>query len=296
MLKNKISESHQYKLGRIKEILKILQSEKQICFRGGTALSLTYEIIERFSEDIDISIFSGPKKIKAIISSLINKFENTNWINKTKHKQKEKKIELHFKNKKPKPPFSSIFSDNKIIIEYPEKFRSKNDFQFSFISPFKGADFKMNVMSKEHIFADKASILIEKFSKNLDFKWALDEKVQARHLYDVQMLIQKEEYKNVDNKYIRKRIYSVIIKKDQNLRGKDEKFKKSQINFYKKSQKAAFLLFKLKLLDAKEEIEKNLKSIIYPGVNLINLRKFLKNYEPIFKSIFQIIKYNLKMD
>ena len=234
MLKNKISESHQYKLGRIKKILKILQSEKQICFRGGTALSLTYEIIERFSEDIDISIFSGPKKIKAIISSLINKFENTNWINNTKHKQEKKKIELHFKNKKPKPPFSSIFSDNKIIIEYPEKFRSKNDFQFSFISPFKGADFKMNVISKEHIFADKASILIEKFSKNLDFKWAVDEKVQARHLYDVQMLIQKEEYKNVDNKYIRKRIYSVIIKKDQKLRGKDEKFKKLQINFYKK--------------------------------------------------------------
>lgn len=39
-----------------------------IVFKGGTSLSKCYNIINRFSEDIDISLqFTDPKKIKKII-------------------------------------------------------------------------------------------------------------------------------------------------------------------------------------------------------------------------------------
>ena len=58
-IKNKnhnIPEAFLIKEDKVKEILKVL-SNFNIIFRGGTSLSLTYGIIERFSEDIDISFY-----------------------------------------------------------------------------------------------------------------------------------------------------------------------------------------------------------------------------------------------
>lgn len=294
MLKSNLEGWIKLKLKYIKEVLKLLSKFEQICFRGGTALSLTYEAIERFSEDIDITIFKGKLNIKNIANQIIENLEKMEWVSKVCLDSEEINIIIEFENKYLEPKTTFKFSYNKIHIELPKIMRKNNELSYKKIPPYKDANFSMKVMSLNEIFADKSSILIEKYSYDSTFSWALDERATARHIYDVQMLMEKKLLNKVDYNYIYKRVYSGMLKKDTGkLRGKDEFKKRKQMEFFNKSKTAAFIEFKENILKKKDELQDKVKLLVYPKSKNLNIKKMLTLYEKIFKFIFTIIKENL---
>ncbi|PKG99257.1 nucleotidyl transferase AbiEii/AbiGii toxin family protein [Paraglaciecola sp. MB-3u-78] len=75
----------------VTEILRLLYDEKllgncSVAFKGGTALSKCWSAIERFSEDIDLSIHW------ADLSGLSEEDEQASWIQSTKNPSQSKKF------------------------------------------------------------------------------------------------------------------------------------------------------------------------------------------------------------
>ena len=167
-----------------------------LVFKGGTSLSKVYGLIERFSEDIDLSMSrklteSEKKKIKAIILSLAEdlglKLLNLDDI-RSKHSYNRYVFE-----------YESLFSENQLelIIEtsfyqvvYPvetkkiesfiEKFCKKRDIQLPI--PFEASEVEMKVQSLERTFIDKIFAIC-------DYKIQNKQDRASRHLYDIAKII-----------------------------------------------------------------------------------------------------------
>ena len=161
-------------------------------FKGGTSLSKAYNLIDRFSEDIDLSLDrkitdSEKRKAKEIIMIIANKLGLvlTNPDNVMSRYDYNKYIFV----------YDSLFSEEKleIIIEtsyyqvsYPvikkdvssfiNSFCKKNNVNMPFT--FDAIKFEMNVQSLERTFIDKVFAVCDYKIDNM-----LDR--DSRHLYDI---------------------------------------------------------------------------------------------------------------
>lgn len=187
------------------------EAGKYCVFKGGTALSKCYKIIDRFSEDIDLVIMKGED-------------ENPNQL-KNKLKAATKVLELEMPevsvsnitqkmgmNRKTAHTYSKEFQGNYgqvrdvIIVEatwlgYFEPYETKyiqtfisdviaGSPQKEMIAEFGLEKFEVNVLKPERTFCEKIMSLV-RFSYSEDY--LADLKSKIRHTYDLHKMLQLNE-------------------------------------------------------------------------------------------------------
>ena len=160
-------------------------------FKGGTSLSKAYGLIDRFSEDIDLSMNKKPtdrekRKSNEIIISIANKLglelSNLDMIktrynyNKYVYKYESlfdpNKLEIIIETSY----YQSVYPISKHIINsYIGKFCKNNNVIIPI--PFV-IDFEMNVQSIERTFIDKVFAVCDYKIQNMEDR-------DSRHLYDI---------------------------------------------------------------------------------------------------------------
>ena len=214
---------------------------ENLSFKGGTSLSKCYNIIERFSEDIDIAVYReflgfggtlsktqiNDKLRRAACSFVRNKLQfdiakelenkgiNTSLfsvkVNITPVSTTDPEIiEIHYK---------SLFPDSnylKPIVKLEVSGRSMNEplrkiALQSFVDeaysdkPFVEKSFEVNAVVPERTFLEKICLLHEEFSKPQDF---MRTERMSRHIYD---LVKLDDAGIVEKALTNKDLYKSIV-------------------------------------------------------------------------------------
>lgn len=177
-------------------LLDLSRSELPFVFKGGTSLSKAYGLIDRFSEDIDLSMNRKPtelekKKTKSIITEIGNRMgftlSNSDDI-QSKHSYNKYVFE-----------YESLFSDTplELMIEtsfyqtaYPVEVHTVDSFVGKFCKerdivlpmPFDAAFVDMQVQSLERTFIDKVFAICDYRLQDMQDR-------DSRHLYDIAKLL-----------------------------------------------------------------------------------------------------------
>lgn len=177
-------------------LYELSKSDLPFVFKGGTSLSKAYGIIDRFSEDIDLSMDRKPiesekKKSKTLIidiaSSLGMTLDNPDKI----HSRHDYNMYVF--------TYNSFFIDDpmEIIIEtsfyqtaYPVEIHSVTSFVGKFCAdnkialpvPFESANIEMNVQTIERTFIDKVFAVCDYRLQDMQDR-------DSRHLYDICKLL-----------------------------------------------------------------------------------------------------------
>lgn len=181
-------------------LLEISKSEVPFVFKGGTSLSKAYGLIDRFSEDIDLSMNRKPtesekKKTKTIIMEIGDKMGFT-LINPDEIQSRHSYNKYVFE-------YESLFSDIplELIIEtsfyqavYPVEKHVVGSFIGKFCKerniklpiPFDASNVDMQVQSLERTFIDKVFAICDYRIQNMQDR-------DSRHLYDIAKLLPQIE-------------------------------------------------------------------------------------------------------
>ena len=177
-------------------LLDLSKSEVPFVFKGGTSLSKAYGLIDRFSEDIDLSMNRKPtesekKKTKTFITAIGDKMDfrlaNPNDI-QSRHSYNKYVFE-----------YESLFSDIplELIIEtnfyqavYPVEIHTVDSFVGKFCKergislpiPFDAVSVDMQVQSLERTFIDKVFAVCDYRIQDMQDR-------DSRHLYDIAKLL-----------------------------------------------------------------------------------------------------------
>lgn len=172
-------------------LYKLSSKNGSLVFKGGTALSKAYKLIERFSEDIDLSIDHKPTQSeKRNIYNLINEIAfslNLKLINKenVKSRYDYNKYVFEYDSLFSPKPLEIIIETSFYCLSYPiEKkeidsivgsFISKRNISFKFFNVKK---FSMNVQTLERTFIDKIFAISDYYLLKESLR-------ESRHLYDL---------------------------------------------------------------------------------------------------------------
>ena len=188
------------------------EETKEYCvFKGGTALSKCYGIVERFSEDIDLVIMKTGeesanqlknrlKKVSQILEKYLPEVAVTNITQKMGMNRKT----AHTYSKEFQGNYGQI--RDVIIVEaswlgYYEPYEQKNvrtfisemmlrNGQENLIEEFQLQEFPVNVLKPERTFCEKIMSLV-RFSYSEDY--IADLKSKIRHTYDLHQMLQQKE-------------------------------------------------------------------------------------------------------
>lgn len=177
-------------------------------FKGGTSLSKGYNLIERFSEDVDIAIINDKGKTGNEIKTIIRTIEKEITPDL-------KELQVEGVTSKGSRFRKSVFeyvttekgnTNNKLIVEvnsfanpFPYKSLTIQSMVFDFLMQTKSEkyieqynlqSFEVNVLSKEQTLLEKLVSLI-RFSFNENSAESISEKI--RHFYDLYYLMQNPE-------------------------------------------------------------------------------------------------------
>ena len=181
-------------------LYELAKSELPFVFKGGTSLSKAYNLIDRFSEDIDLSMNRRPTqservKSKELISEIA---ENLGLV-----LSNPEEIKSRYDYNKYVFKYDSLFSVNplEIIIEtsyYQSVYPVDKHVVGSFVGrfcldrniilpvPFEAAEVMMNVQSVERTFVDKVFAVCDYKIQNMQDR-------DSRHLYDICKLLREVE-------------------------------------------------------------------------------------------------------
>ncbi len=177
-------------------------------FKGGTSLSKGYNLIERFSEDVDLAIIddgnTSGNKVKTIIRALEK--EITHGLNEINTKGITSKGSQFRKSVFEYPSINKINSGNNLIVEinsfanpFPYKRLSIKSMVYDFlvqtghetyIDQYDLKPFQVNVLSEEQTLLEKLVSLI-RFSFNSNPIDSISQKI--RHFYDLYYLMSNPE-------------------------------------------------------------------------------------------------------
>lgn len=177
-------------------------------FKGGTSLSKGYNLIERFSEDIDIAIKKGNTKTGNEIKTMIRTIEKEITTDLTE-------LQMDSVTSKGSRFRKSVFEyvsidkgnqNNKLIVEinsftnpFPFQLLPIQSFVFDFLTQtgnehyidrYDLQPFKVNVLSKEQTLLEKVVSLI-RFSFETKYIESISRKI--RHFYDIYFLLRNPE-------------------------------------------------------------------------------------------------------
>ena len=181
-------------------LLGLSKSELPFVFKGGTSLSKAYALIDRFSEDIDLSMSRKPtesekKKTKSIVIEIAEELGLT-LANPEDIQSKHSYNKYVFE-------YESLFSEIplEMIIEtsfyqavYPAEIHDVYSFVGRFCEkhgiivpiPFDAAVVNMQVQSLERTFIDKVFAICDYRLQDMQDR-------DSRHLYDIAKLLPKVE-------------------------------------------------------------------------------------------------------
>lgn len=181
-------------------LYELAKSELPFVFKGGTSLSKAYNLIERFSEDIDLSMNRRPTQSERVKSKelIIDIAENLGLVlsNPGEIKSRYDYNKYVFK-------YESLFSviPLEIIIEtsyYQSVYPVDKHVVGSFVGrfcldrniilpvPFEATEVMMNVQSVERTFVDKVFAVCDYKIQNMQDR-------DSRHLYDICKLLREVE-------------------------------------------------------------------------------------------------------
>ena len=171
-----------------------------IIFKGGTSLSKCYRLIERFSEDIDLSIFEEVKppesKRRRLKEGILKAIELSELILENKDDIRSRRDFNRYVIAYPSV-FTSSAVKSKLIVEtavftgiYPTEVKDVGNYIFDFLSKnnalgFVDTDtirpFPIKVQKPERTFVDKVFALC-------DYHLVGSHEQHSRHIYDVYQL------------------------------------------------------------------------------------------------------------
>lgn len=178
----------------------ISQSDLPFVFKGGTSLSKAYGLIDRFSEDIDLSMNRKPTEgEKKLIKNLILSLAEDLGLILTNPED----IQSRYSYNKYVFRYESFFSEIplELIIEtsfYQDVYPAETHDVYSFVGrfcekngialpiPFNEAKISMQVQSLERTFIDKVFAVCDYRIQNM-----MDR--DSRHLYDIAKLLPEVE-------------------------------------------------------------------------------------------------------
>ena len=215
-------------------LYELSKSDLPFVFKGGTSLSKAYSLIDRFSEDIDLSLSrkvsqSEKKNIKECILN-IGKNLNLKLID-------EDNIKSRFDYNKYIFEYESLFDTKsvEIIIEtnffeiaYPINKVKINNYIGSFIKDnkidinfdFEANSFEFNVQSLERTFIDKVFAICDYRLQNMAQR-------DSRHLYDIAKMVPYIKFDD-EFKELIKKVRSDRMKSKNNPSA-DEKYNITQM-------------------------------------------------------------------
>ncbi len=177
-------------------LLELSKSKLPFVFKGGTSLSKAYNLIDRFSEDIDLSAErklseAERKKVKSEICKIADKL-GLELINSDdiKSRQSYNKYIFEYDSLFSDIPFEIIVETNFFQAVYPIERREVLSFvgrfcqerNIRFPIPFEAAIVQMNVQSLERTFIDKIFAICDYRLQNMQER-------DSRHLYDIAKML-----------------------------------------------------------------------------------------------------------
>ena len=181
-------------------LFELAKSELPFVFKGGTSVSKVYNLIDRFSEDIDLSMNRRPTQSERVKSKelIIGIAENLGLV-----LSNPEEIKSRYDYNKYVFKYDSLFSviPLEIIIEtsyYQSVYPVDKHVVGSFVGrfcldrniilpvPFEAAEVMMNVQSIERTFVDKVFAVCDYKIQNMQDR-------DSRHLYDICKLLQEVE-------------------------------------------------------------------------------------------------------
>ena len=181
-------------------LYELAKSELPFVFKGGTSLSKAYNLIDRFSEDIDLSMNRRPTQSERVKSKelVIDIAENLGLV-----LSNPEEIKSRYDYNKYVFKYESLFSviPLEIIIEtsyYQSVYPVDKHVVGSFVGrfcldrniilpvPFEAAEVMMNVQSVERTFVDKVFAVCDYKIQNMQDR-------DSRHLYDICKLLREVE-------------------------------------------------------------------------------------------------------
>ena len=179
-------------------LFELAKSELPFVFKGGTSLSKAYNLIDRFSEDIDLSMNRRPTQSERVKSKeLIIEIAETLGLSLSNPEE----IKSRYDYNKYVFKYESLFSviPLEIIIEtsyyqsvYPVDKHTVGSFVGRFCLdrniilpvPFEAAEVMMSVQSVERTFVDKVFAVCDYKIQNMQDR-------DSRHLYDICKLLRE---------------------------------------------------------------------------------------------------------
>ena len=181
-------------------LFELAKSELPFVFKGGTSLSKAYNLIDRFSEDIDLSMNRRPTQSERVKSKelIIEIAEKLGLV-----LSNQEEIKSRYDYNKYVFKYDSLFSviPLEIIIEtsyYQSVYPVDKHVVGSFVGrfcldrniilpvPFEAAEVMMNVQSIERTFVDKVFAICDYKIQNMQDR-------DSRHIYDICKLLREVE-------------------------------------------------------------------------------------------------------
>jgi predicted nucleotidyltransferase component of viral defense system len=177
-------------------------------FKGGTSLSKGFNLIERFSEDVDIAIISNNRKSGNEIKTIIRTIEKEITFDlielqidgvTSKGSRFRKSVFEYVTTEKGKASNKLIVEINSFANPFPFQRLTIQSFVFDFlmqtnnekyIEQYNLQSFEVNVLSKEQTLLEKMVSLI-RFSFTENTVESISEKI--RHFYDLYYLMKSPE-------------------------------------------------------------------------------------------------------
>lgn len=184
--------------------------KNDLIFKGGTSLSKAYNIIERFSEDIDLAIVTNEMNsnaIKSFMKKVEQKILDENFLEQKQHPQVSKGSQYRKTVHKYSKLYDGEFgyANENIIFELnsfakPTPYESKkvssyigiflSDKDMSLIEQYELEEFEINVLHNTRTFCEKISALARASHNDDETHLLIKEKI--RHLYDLHYLLKQQ--------------------------------------------------------------------------------------------------------
>jgi predicted nucleotidyltransferase component of viral defense system len=206
-----------YWVCKILRELALSEYSERIFFKGGTSLSKAYSLIFRFSEDLDVFIYSGNPQSSKQAEKILNRHISHFIIENNKELYREElsktggdfrklafSYDTHYESAGLKEnlevEIKCCTSDNKSKMYYPaekrmiepiiSRYLTKIDRQ-DIINHFELQAFEVQVISPKRTLCDKISRLT-RLSYNDDFEMLIAKHI--RDVYDIYCLLNTEKY------------------------------------------------------------------------------------------------------
>lgn len=181
-------------------LYELAKSELPFVFKGGTSLSKAYNLIDRFSEDIDLSMNRRPTqservKSKELVISIAedlglmltnpedikSRYDYNKYIFKYDSMFAETPLEIIIETSF----YQAVYPvENHVVGSFVGKFCKDNNIELPI--PFEAAEVVMRVQSVERTFVDKVFAVCDYKIQNMQDR-------DSRHLYDICKLLGKVE-------------------------------------------------------------------------------------------------------